>query len=458
MTAMDGFIPAPGKRRATATGGSHPAFTLVGAIRDRGSFFLAPVFLAAFFFAFALCPLPLDAQQDDDFTLNAASAVLIDAATGVVLFEKNPDEPISPASLTKLMTMHLALHEAVRRGISLDERVEVPEESWWRNQPPRSSLMFLEEGQKASLRELLLGLSIPSGNDAAVAVALRFAPTVDDFAALMNKEARDFGLTQTTFVEPSGIDENNMTTALEFAKLSREYLRLNPGVIRDYHTVEEFVYPTSENMPDELRHSPPKRTHRNHVGLLGYDNRPPYPGADGLKTGYIDEAGYNLAATAEREGTRFIAVILGVPANSGAYWGPRLRENDAAALFDRAFANYKTLHIEYPAIAPARVWKGKHSTIDVLPVIPNQDSRTLGAFTVSITRGENVYYEIEMIKGLTAPLPEGSNAGSLILSDDAGEIARVPLLTASPVEQAHIFKRIWDAIVMFFSGIKRNEE
>jgi D-alanyl-D-alanine carboxypeptidase (penicillin-binding protein 5/6) len=415
---------------------------------------LAPVFLTAFFIVFTIYPPRLYAQQDDDLTLNAASAVLIDAATGTLLFSKNPDEPISPASLTKLMTMHLALAEADRRGMSLDERLDVPQEAWWRNQPPRSSLMYLEEGQRVSLRELLLGLSIPSGNDAAVAVALRFSPTVDDFVALMNTEARSFGLTETTFVEPSGIDENNMTTAFEFAALCREYLRLHPRVLRDFHTVEELVYPTSENMPDALRNSPPKRTHRNHVGLLGYDNRPPYPGADGLKTGYIDEAGYNLAATAERDGTRFIAVLLGVPASSGAYWGPRFRERDAVTLFDWAFSNYKTLHIEYPAIAPVKVWKGKRNSVDLLPVPGGQDSFVQGAFTVSAGRGENIRYEIEMLKGLTAPLPQGSTGGTLILYDDAGEIARVPLLTEVPVEKANIFKRIWDAVAMFFSGIK----
>ncbi|MDR2259084.1 MAG: serine hydrolase, partial [Treponema sp.] len=156
------------------------------------------------------------------------SAVLMDAATGTVLYVKNPDEEIPPASLTKLMTMHIVFEEAAARNISLDKVLSPPRESWAVNQPPRSSLMFLAAGQRTSIRELLLGLAVPSGNDAAVAAALTFAPTVRDFTALMNREARRLGLAKTRFVEPSGISEYNATTAAEFARFCREYIRLHP--------------------------------------------------------------------------------------------------------------------------------------------------------------------------------------------------------------------------------------
>lgn len=397
-------------------------------------------------------PLPLSAQSAADsaaqIELHALSAVVLDAASGAVLYEKNPNLPIPPASLTKLMTTHVALSEAAARGISLDERFELPEESWWRNQPPRSSLMFIEEGQRASLHELLLGLAIPSGNDAAVAIALRFAPTVADFAAMMNTQARKFALESTIFVEPSGISEQNFTTALEFARFCKIYLQLHPETIKNYHTVSEFIYPQAENMPPERKNSPPVRIHRNHVGLVGT-----YPGADGLKTGYIDESGYNLAASAVRGGTRFIAVILGVPTENGAYWGPRYRDADGEALLDWAFEHYKTIRIAFPALKPARIWKGAESRVKVAPPPDFPNYPEFGAFTVERGRGERVSYKIKMLEGLLAPLPAGTRAGTLTYFDDAGEIAQVPLLTSAAVPEGNAFQRLWDAILMFFSGV-----
>ncbi|MDR2491789.1 MAG: D-alanyl-D-alanine carboxypeptidase, partial [Spirochaetaceae bacterium] len=268
-------------------------------------------------------------SQNDFLALTARAAVLLDAGSGAVLYEKNPHEQIPPASLTKLMTIHIAQRLAEIQGASLDEPVPLPPEAWAVNQPPRSSLMFLAQGQIVSLRELFLGLAIPSGNDAAVAVALNFAPTVAQFAALMNNEASRLGLHRTFFVEPSGIDENNVTTAAEFAVFCRVYIREHPENLRLYHTVPEFAYPKAENVIGGLKRRPGTILQGNHISILAE-----FAGADGLKTGYIDEAGYNLAATAEREGTRFIAVILGVPADLGPRRGDRARTADAKKLLE----------------------------------------------------------------------------------------------------------------------------
>lgn len=253
--------------------------------------------------------------------LKARSAVLMDAATGMVLFEKNPDEQIPPASLTKLMTIYVAEKEAERRGIPLDEPVRLPKQSWAVNQPPRSSLMFLAQGQIVSLNELFLGMSIPSGNDAAVAVALNFSPTIDAFAKMMNREAVEIGMNDTVFVEPSGISEENLTTARDFAVFCREYLRLYPGNLKKYHSVTQFAYPKASNLRPSMQNRVETIVQGNHIGLI-YS----FDGVDGLKTGYIDESGYNIALTAERNGTRFIAVILGVPATLGSRWGVRARD------------------------------------------------------------------------------------------------------------------------------------
>ncbi|GHV88992.1 serine-type D-Ala-D-Ala carboxypeptidase [Spirochaetia bacterium] len=373
--------------------------------------------------------------------LDSRAAVLLDAATGAVLFNKNGDDEISPASLTKLMTIHLALQEAAAGNAALDEAVPLPRESWAINQPPRSSLMFLAAGQRVTLRELLLGLAIPSGNDAAVAVALRFAPSTEEFAALMTAEARRMGFVKTSFVEPSGISELNMTTAMEFARFCREYVRLHPETLTELLSVREFAYPKSENVAERYRDKPGTIVQTNHNTLLGT-----LEGVDGLKTGYIDEAGYNIALTAERGETRLIAVILGAPAG---YGGIRIRDADGTKLLTWGFEQFKTLR---PIVAdepePQRVWKGKTDSVALTwgePLV----------FTTYIDRGEGLRWEYEYIDPLVAPLPVNSTVGALVLYDNQGELRRIPLVTAGNVEQGGFFKRFRDSIRLFFRWIFR---
>jgi D-alanyl-D-alanine carboxypeptidase (penicillin-binding protein 5/6) len=394
-----------------------------------------------------LCSVPLFSQNESglyfDGSLHAVSAIVMDAATGAVLFEKDPSREIPPASLAKLMTMHLALNEARRGTVSLDDIVPLPPATWARNQPPRSSLMFLDDGQIVTLRELLLGLAIPSGNDAAVAVALHLAPSIEDFAAMMNAEAQRIGLTRTFFVEPSGISEENMTTAAEFAQFCREYLRLHPETIADYHTAPLLAYPQEENLPAYQRgRSNQPVVQPNHIPLLGE-----FEGADGLKTGYIDEAGYNAAVTAERDGTRFIAVALGVPAELGGIWGPRARAEDCRKLLEWAFANYKTLRPSMPEIPDARVWKSKRKVIGLKPA----DDLTT---TAVINRGVDLNWEIELVTPLIAPLAAGTEAGKLRLYDREGLLREILLVTTEDAEQGGFWRRLWDSIVLFFRGGK----
>jgi D-alanyl-D-alanine carboxypeptidase (penicillin-binding protein 5/6) len=375
--------------------------------------------------------LPLMASAPE---IRSAAALLMDAETGTALYAKNPDQEIPPASLTKLMTMHLILREAAAGRAGLDEIMEPPPESWVINQPPRSSLMFLAPGQTVTLREILLGLAVSSGNDAAVAAALSAAPTVRDFVRMMNGEARRLGLVRTRFVEPSGISEHNMTTAAEFAAFCRFYLAAHPESLAEYHSVPVFAWPNPSNLPAAFRDRPGTIVQRNRNTLLGA-----FPGVDGLKTGYIDEAGYNIALTAERGGTRFIAVILGAPARPG---GDRIRDEDGRRLLDWAFGRFKTIR---PAVAiePVRLWKGRLNSAEL----------TLGespSFTAPADRGKALWISTVVRDPLTAPLEAGTPVGELIISDGEGELHRVPLLTAAAYERGNIFKRLWDSIRLFF--------
>jgi D-alanyl-D-alanine carboxypeptidase (penicillin-binding protein 5/6) len=373
--------------------------------------------------------------------IRSAAALLMDAETGTVLYAKNPDMEIPPASLTKLMTMHLVLEAAgsasspAAAGDGLDRRMEPPPESWAVRQPPRSSLMFLGPGQTVTLREILLGLAVSSGNDAAVAAALTSAPTVGEFVGMMNGEARRLGLVKTRFVEPSGISEHNMTTAAEFAAFCRFYLAAHPESLAAFHSVPEFAYPKPSNVAAAFRENPGTIVQGNRNTLLGA-----FPGVDGLKTGYIDEAGYNIALTAEREGTRFIAVILGAPARPG---GDRIRDGDGSRLLTWAFDRFRTIRPAAAAVDPARLWKGRLNYAELIPA-------GASAFTAPADRGNGLRISTALRDPLIAPLEAGTPAGELIISDMTGELRRIPLLTASSYERGGIFKRIWDSIRLFF--------
>jgi D-alanyl-D-alanine carboxypeptidase (penicillin-binding protein 5/6) len=367
--------------------------------------------------------------------IESRAAVLIDAETGIVLYAKNPGEEIPPASLAKLMTIHLVLKEIDAGRASLDEIVSVGRESWAASQPPNSSLMFLAPGQTVTLREILLGLAVSSGNDAAVAAALHVAPSVQDFAATMTAEARRMGLAKTSFVEPSGISENNLTTAAEYTSFCREYIRLHPRALAELHSVGEFSYPKAANVNEAFRGRPNTITQANRNNLLRT-----FSGVDGLKTGYIDESGYNIALTAERNNTRFITVILGAPAGFG---GDRIRDRDGERLLSWAFASFKTVRPVIDDIQPARLWKGKEKTVALLPAEPL-------SFTAPAGRASSIRYSVIADDPLIAPLPAQYPAGWLVFTDDEGEVRRLRLLTAKAYPRGNIFKRAWHSIRLFF--------
>jgi D-alanyl-D-alanine carboxypeptidase (penicillin-binding protein 5/6) len=363
----------------------------------------------------------------------------MDAETGSLLFAKNKDDLIPPASLTKLMTIHIALSDVANGAASLDNVARPPKESWAVNQPPRSSLMFLADGQNVSLRELLLGLAIPSGNDAAVAVALRCAPSVEEFVERMNKEAAALGLSHTVFVEPSGISEYNMTTAYDYAVFCRFYVKTHPEALEMFHSVDEFAYPKPENVPTAYRTKPGTITQKNRNTLLGF------LGVDGLKTGYIDESGYNIALTAKQGETRLIAVILGALASDG---GDRVRDADGRNLLEWGFSHYKTLRPVLGELPPVRVWKSKQQYVSLA-------IEELLSFTVRIERGNELSFKAELQDVVVAPRVKGDRVGELVLYDSIGELRRIPLVVAEDIERGGFWTRLLDTIRLFFRNLRR---
>ncbi|MBP3709528.1 MAG: D-alanyl-D-alanine carboxypeptidase [Treponema sp.] len=278
----------------------------------------------------------------------AGSAIVIDVASGSIIYEKKADRSIPPASMTKIAVMYVVMQEIERGAISYSDIVPLPKESWACNMMPHSSLMFLGKGQIVTVEELLTGLDVCSGNDAAYALAYYVCGTMEKFIERMNDEMAALGLTKTHFVEASGYSENNTTTPREMATLARVYITRFPDTLEKFHSRRSFTYPQEHNLAPEDRGKPRAQdfsnglpehitmgiTQQNTNVLLGV-----LDGCDGLKTGYIDESGYNLALTATRHGTRFLSVTMNGPGRN-ANEGNRYRAQDGTTLMEWAFASF----------------------------------------------------------------------------------------------------------------------
>ena len=221
---------------------------------------LRPAALAAC--AFLLASHPATAAAADQFrppVLHARSAVLVEESTGTALFALNADLPIPPASLTKLMTLHLALREIEAGRIELDQWIVPGPDSWARAMPPHSSLMFLGPDQRLTVRRLLQGLVVVSGNDAAVAVADLVSGSVPAFVAEMNSEARRLGFSRMYFEDPAGLSPASTITAREYAEFCRLFIDMHPDALPDLFSLRQFTYPLPENMTGGSRRTPSRR-------------------------------------------------------------------------------------------------------------------------------------------------------------------------------------------------------
>lgn len=377
-------------------------------------------------------------------SLHARSAILVDAATGAVLFRKNADERIPPASMTKLVAMYTAIRAAANGEITFDDVVDLPPESWAINIPAGSSLMFLAQGQRVTVRELLSGMAIVSGNDAAIALACHVSGSVDAFVARMNAEMERLGLEKTRFVEPSGLSENNLTTAGEFVSFAETYIREYPEALKAFHSRPSLAYPQSWNIPERSRETPVFQSATNR--LLGQ-----LEGCDGLKTGFINESGYNLALTAERNGTRFLSVTMGGPGRGSAE-GNRLRSEDGTALIEWAFSNYETVKPDRIVPRPVAVFGGKTRAVRAIPA-------TGEAFTVKRESGSNgdtrmTHETVETLSPwLAAPVSAGDVIGSVDYLLDGKTVHSVPLVADRNSERAGIVARATDGMALLFAPL-----
>lgn len=252
---------------------------------------------------------------EEGMNVDAKSAILIEPISGTVLYEKNPDEKFAPASVTKIMTMLLAM-EAVDSGkISLDDKITCSENA----KSMGGSTMLLDTGEVRTVEEILKGIAIASGNDAAVAMAEFLSGSTDEFVKLMNERAQELGMTNTTFKNCNGLPvEGHLTTARDISIMSLELLK-HPTILKYSGTYMETI--------SEGRKSPIELV--NHNKLVRF-----FDGCDGLKTGFTQEAKYCISATAIRDGVRMLAVIMGAPTY-------KVRNRDASMLMNYGFSKYQ---------------------------------------------------------------------------------------------------------------------
>ncbi len=370
--------------------------------------------------------------------LSCRSAVLLDAGTGMLLYAKNPEEIIPPASMTKLVSLHLIFEEIAAGRLSLDQEFTVPPSADFRNAPPRSSLMFLQEGQRVSLLELMRGLALPSGNDAALFVAELITGSMDRYVDRMNAEMQKLGFDSIHFEDSSGYSEFNRATALDFARFCRLYIERYPESLRELHNLASFTYPAEWNITgaDQALYGGISQNNTN--SLIGR-----HPWVDGLKTGYIDEAGYNVALTAEAGGRRLVAVLMGGP-GSNTRDGDLHRVIDGVNLLSYGFYRFDSLQPQLPEIPDMPVIGGAGRSVSL--EMPASEALVLLREEIG-----NLRWAYEAVAALRAPVEKGEKAGTLYLRTDKRILKEYPLTADEGIPRASFFRRITDALSAAFS-------
>ena len=384
--------------------------------------------------------------------ISARSAVVMDAASGSLLFEKNPDQSIPPASLTKLVAMYTVMQAVERGEISLTDTIMPPAESWAVNIPPGSSLMFLGKNQRVTVEELMRGMAVVSGNDAAVALAIHTAGSVETFVRQMNEAVAALGLQNTHFEDANGLSEYNRTTARDFACFCAVYVRKYPGHLAQFHSLREFSYPQQHNM---LKPQAIIRQSATNTLLAKLD------GCDGIKTGFIYESGFNIALTAQRNGIRFIAVILGGAGKSVAE-GKALREENGTILMEWAFSHFSTRYAQdFPLnmpVVPVVGAKEPASRTALLPQLADPSGNG-GAFTVphsepgeTVPNTAEIHSRIFAAGVLAAPITAGQKIGKVrFFTEYEGKtllLAEFPIIANKTLEKSSTLRWKYDNLAL----------
>jgi D-alanyl-D-alanine carboxypeptidase (penicillin-binding protein 5/6) len=353
------------------------------------------------------------------FALNARAAEMVALQSGEVLYAYNEHERMQPASLAKMMTFYLALEALWQKRISLDTEMPVSEMAWRLSLNDSVSRMFLQVGQKVAVRDLLYGLMVSSGNDAAVVLSEYLSGSTSAFAAQMNSKASELGLTETHFTNPDGLPTpGEYTTAADMVKLGRALVERFPDSLH-YTAAKEFTF-------DKIRQ-------RNFNTLLFYDSR-----VNGIKTGHVEQAGYHLVASAHSDNLELISAVFGTPSMEK-------RRVETDKLLEWAFRTFTTVSPDWHQAMPSRmrIYQGD---IDEVPIGPAG-----GAAYFTVDKGQE--NKVKLVadlgkKPLVAPLAKGSAVGQLTVLIAGKSESSVPIVTGVTVKSGGFFHRIADSIRM----------
>jgi len=371
--------------------------------------------LAILVSALWLGPVPAGAAGIDT---SAREAFITDMETGAILLEKDADAPMHPASMSKIMTVYLTFERLKDGRLSLDDELLVSEKAWRMG----GSKMFVKVGNKVRIEDLLQGVIVQSGNDACIVLAEGIAGTEEAFAELMTKKARELGLTTSTFANATGWpNPNHIMTARELAMLAKHLIRDFPEYYH-YFSEKEFTW-------NGIRQS-----NRNPLLYLS-------AGADGLKTGHTEEAGYGLTASAVRNGRRVVMVLNGLPSQ-------KARSEESARLMDWAFREFGNYALFKPGevVEQGEVWLGEKATVPL--VIPD-------GLTVTLSRRARPDMKVTVSYDtvIPAPVKKGQEVARLTVSAPDTDPIEVPLVAGEDVERLGVFGRLTAALKYLIFGV-----
>ena len=370
----------------------------------------------------AFCFTIVNVYAAEDYATGAKSAILIDSASGKVLFEKNADEKLAPASMTKLGSM-LMIMEAIDNGnLKLDDKVTISEEA----ANMGGSQVFLEAGEVYTVHDLLKGVAIASGNDAVVALAEKVAGSQGEFVEMMNKRFKEIGAKNTNFVNAHGLDaEGHYSTARDMSIIAQELLKHEK--ILEYTSIYEEYLEKNDGTKTWLV---------NTNKLVRF-----YNGVDGLKTGYTTTAGYCLTATAKKDNFRLISVVMGEETSEN-------RSSDTVKLLNYGFNTYKinTIKTQDEILGKLRVEGGKK---DYANIVLLEDATELLKNTDEVCE-----YKFNLkVDKIKAPVKQGDIVGSAEITDQDGNIIdEVDVTVKEAVKKANLFDYLLKNIKMVGAG------
>ena len=367
-------------------------------------------------------------KKDDNLQTSVPHAILIEAESGSVLYERAADDLVYPASLSILMTAEVVFNELQQGKITLEDEVIISENAWRTGgAPSRTSSMFAPLNSRVKVHDLLRGIIIQSGNDACIAIAEALAGNEMAFGVKMTNRAREIGLTKSTFTNSTGLHNPGLkVTARELGKLAQHIIRTYPDFYKIYGE-REFTY----NKIRQYNRNP----------LLGW-------GADGLKTGFTKESGYGLVASAEQNGMRLIVVVMGAK-------GEKERADEARKLLEWGFRSFEAriLFAEGQTVGEAKVFGGEKGYV---PLVGSGTIRLMVPRNVS----EKIVARVTYTGPLPAPVERGRQAGVLKVWRGDTLALEVPLQTGEEVGAGSLSQRAFDAvtesvITLFRAGAER---